>query len=59
MERFRMDGEAAFRTLVRVSQDRNRKLTAVARELTETGELPGPAQPAAVPHADPAARSAT
>lgn len=55
MERFRMDDEAAFGTLVRVSQDRNQKLTAVARELAETGELPVPAQPADSPQAGPAA----
>jgi AmiR/NasT family two-component response regulator len=55
MERFRMDGEAAFGTLVRVSQDRNQKLTAVARELAETGKLPGPARPAGCRQADQAA----
>jgi len=55
MERFRMDDEAAFGTLVRVSQDRNQKLTAVARELAETGELPVPVQPADSPQAGPAA----
>jgi GAF domain-containing protein len=49
MERFHLDSEAAFRALVRVSQDLNLKLSALARHLTETGELPGPpAQPTPV-----------
>ncbi len=40
MERFQVNDEAAFGTLVRVSQSLNLKLTAVARHLTETGKLP-------------------
>lgn len=54
MERFRIDGDAAFGTLVRVSQDMNQKLTGIARHLIDTGELPGPAQPAGSPPADAA-----
>ena len=47
-----MDAEAAFGALVRVSQDLNLKLAAIARHLTETGDLPRPARPAASPPAD-------
>ena len=54
MERFQIGDEAAFSTLVRVSQSLNLKLTAIARHLTETGELPGQAEPAAYPPADAA-----
>ena len=41
MERFKIDSEAAFGTLVRLSQELNIKLTAVARHIAESGELPG------------------
>jgi GAF domain-containing protein len=40
MERFKIDSETAFRTLARLSQDLNLKVTAVATRLAETGELP-------------------
>jgi len=52
MERFGMDGESSFNVLVRVSQDLNVKLSAIARHLTETGELPGMPQPSAPRQAD-------
>ena len=39
MERFKITAEQAFRTLVRVSQDNNRKLFDVAEELSQTGRL--------------------
>jgi len=38
MERFRVNGEQAFRMLVSSSQDTNIKLVEVARWLTETGD---------------------
>jgi GAF domain-containing protein len=41
MERGHLDAGTAFRHLSRVSQDSNIKLLAVARQLVETGELPG------------------
>ena len=40
MERFKITAEMAFRLLVRVSQDTNRKLRDIADELTATGQLP-------------------
>jgi hypothetical protein len=40
MERHRMDGDAAFALLKRVSQDRNIKLREVARQVVETRQLP-------------------
>jgi transcriptional regulator with GAF, ATPase, and Fis domain len=40
MERFKITDEQAFTLLVRVSQDRNRKLTAIADQLVHSGELP-------------------
>lgn len=46
MERYKINGEAAFNILTRTSQALNVKLVAVARQLTETGELP--AVPAAI-----------
>jgi GAF domain-containing protein len=52
MERFGMDSEAAFGALVRVSQELNLKLSAIARHLTETGEFPGAAGPASSSQAD-------
>jgi GAF domain-containing protein len=55
MERFRISDEAAFSTLARVSQSLNLKLTAVARHLIETGELPEQAEPSAGSAADAAA----
>jgi len=55
MERFQMDSEAAFGALVRISQDLNLKLAAIARHLTETGELPGVGRPAGGPPADASA----
>ena len=56
MERFRLTAEQAFEVLSRLSQDTNRKLVELARELAETGHLtgipdaapqgrPGPARP--------------
>jgi AmiR/NasT family two-component response regulator len=41
MERFGLDGAAAFNTLRRVSQDRNVKLRDVAFELVSTRRLEG------------------
>ena len=41
MERFKITADMAFRLLVRVSQDTNRKLREIADELTATGQLPG------------------
>jgi GAF domain-containing protein len=43
MERHKLNAEEAFQMLVHASQQTNRKLAVVARELAETGELPGPA----------------
>lgn len=40
MERFKITDEQAFALLVRASQDRNRKLTAIADQLVRSGELP-------------------
>lgn len=40
MERDRLTGQEAFARLVAVSNDRNIKLREVARQITETGELP-------------------
>jgi GAF domain-containing protein len=40
MERHRLTADAAFRYLSRVSQAENRKLSGIARQLVETGELP-------------------
>jgi GAF domain-containing protein len=42
MERYQIDGDAAFAVLGRTSQNLNLKLTAVARHLADTGELLGP-----------------
>ncbi|MFY9930244.1 MAG: GAF and ANTAR domain-containing protein [Streptosporangiaceae bacterium] len=42
MERYKIDGETAFGMLARASQDLNLKLAAIARHLTETGEMLGP-----------------
>jgi GAF domain-containing protein len=39
MERFKITADQAFSVLVRVSQDNNRKLFAVAEELAQTGHL--------------------
>ena len=41
MERYNLDADAAFRTLKRISQDQNKKLHEIARQVTETRELPG------------------
>ena len=41
MERYGLDGTAAFNTLRRVSQDRNIKLRDVAAELVNTRQLKG------------------
>ena len=43
MERHKLTADQAFGVLARVSQDMNRKLADVARELTETGSVPTPA----------------
>jgi GAF domain-containing protein len=40
MERYDIDADAAFRTLNRISQDQNNKLHEIARQVTETRELP-------------------
>ncbi|MDT0277364.1 GAF and ANTAR domain-containing protein [Blastococcus goldschmidtiae] len=40
MERFRLTADQAFGVLSRVSQEKNRKLVDVARELTDSGALP-------------------
>ncbi|KGH46534.1 antitermination regulator [Modestobacter caceresii] len=41
MERHKLSAEQAFGVLARVSQEMNRKLIDVARELTDTGAVPG------------------
>ncbi|MGY2067887.1 GAF and ANTAR domain-containing protein [Blastococcus sp. SYSU DS0619] len=41
MERHRLTADQAFGVLARVSQELNRKLVDVARELTDTGAVPG------------------
>lgn len=41
MERYKINGDQAFRLLTRLSQDANRKLRDVAEELVHSGELPG------------------
>ncbi|RZU31911.1 GAF domain-containing protein [Blastococcus saxobsidens] len=41
MERHRLTADQAFGVLARVSQELNRKLFEVARELTDTGAVPG------------------
>ena len=43
MERHKLTADQAFGVLARVSQNMNRKLVDVARELSETGAVPGPA----------------
>jgi len=43
MERHKLTADQAFGVLTRVSQEMNRKLAEVARELTETGSVPDPA----------------
>ncbi|SDF22577.1 GAF domain-containing protein [Blastococcus fimeti] len=40
MERYRLTAEQAFGALARVSQEQNRRLVEIARELAETGALP-------------------
>ncbi len=40
MERYSIDADAAFSTLKRVSQDQNKKLHEIARQVTENRELP-------------------
>jgi AmiR/NasT family two-component response regulator len=39
MERFKITAEQAFDVLAKVSQDTNRKVSAVAEDLTRTGTL--------------------
>ena len=39
MERHRLTAEQAFGVLARVSQERNRKLVDIARELADTGSV--------------------
>jgi GAF domain-containing protein len=41
MERHRLTADQAFGVLTRVSQELNRKLVDIARELTDTGAVPG------------------
>lgn len=45
MERHKLTAPQAFDVLARVSQEMNRKLFDVARELTTTGEVPPPRRP--------------
>jgi GAF domain-containing protein len=40
MERYKINPDAAFSTLARISQDQNIKLHEVARQIIETGKLP-------------------
>jgi GAF domain-containing protein len=40
MERYNIDADAAFGTLNRISQDQNKKLHQIARQVTEIRELP-------------------
>ena len=40
MERYKINPDAAFSTLARISQDQNIKLHEVARQIVETGKLP-------------------
>lgn len=40
MERYRLTADQAFAVLARVSQETNRKLVEIARELSETGAVP-------------------
>ncbi len=42
MERHKLTADQAFGVLARVSQEMNRKLVDVARELTDTGAVPHP-----------------
>ncbi|UOY03164.1 GAF and ANTAR domain-containing protein [Blastococcus sp. PRF04-17] len=42
MERFKLTADQAFAVLSRTSQETNRKLIDIARELAETGDLPHP-----------------
>jgi transcriptional regulator with GAF, ATPase, and Fis domain len=51
MERFKVTGDQAFRLLVHVSQAGNRRLTDIAEDLVQSGELPGPAAGARDQHA--------
>jgi hypothetical protein len=47
MERHRLTAEQAFGVLARISQEMNRKLVDIARELTDTGTMargPSPAR---------------
>ncbi|HEX7210328.1 MAG TPA: response regulator, partial [Propionibacteriaceae bacterium] len=41
MTRYELDAQQAFKVLVRISQQSNRKLNDIAEELVRTGELPG------------------
>jgi hypothetical protein len=41
MERHKLTADQAFGLLARASQELNRKLADVARELTDTGAVPG------------------
>ncbi|SDF64457.1 GAF domain-containing protein [Blastococcus aurantiacus] len=41
MERYRLTADQAFEVLSQVSQEKNRKLVDVARELSDTGAMPG------------------
>ena|SRR5690349_2015773 len=59
MERYGLPADEAFGMLVRLSQDRNEKLYAMAQRLITTGDLPGlPAKPAKAARAEPAERAA-
>jgi GAF domain-containing protein len=42
MERYKIDADTAFGVLARTSQDQNIKLAAVAGQVAESGQLPGP-----------------
>ena len=43
MERFKVSGDRAFGLLVQASQASNRRLSDIAENLVDSGELPGPA----------------
>ena len=53
MERYQIDGDAAFRVLARVSQSTNRPLRDVAHELVTTGRLAGLQEASAEPTRPP------
>jgi transcriptional regulator with GAF, ATPase, and Fis domain len=44
MERYQLDATAAFQVLARISSETNSKILEIARELIDTGRLPGTAE---------------